>query len=178
MSKKLLVLSASPRKGGNSDLLCDQFILGAQEAGHQTEKIFLRDQKIGYCTGCGVCNDTHACVQKDDMAGILDKMLDADVIVMATPVYFYTMDAQMKTLIDRTVPRYEEITDKEFYFIVSAADTSKESLERTIDCFRGFTICLNGAKEKGVVYGVGAWRKGDIVGSVAMNQAYEMGKNV
>jgi multimeric flavodoxin WrbA len=112
------------------------------------------------------------------MAGILDKMLDADVIVMATPVYFYTMDAQMKTLIDRTVPRYEEITDKEFYFIVSAADTSKESLERTIDGFRGFTICLNGAKEKGVVYGVGAWRKGDIVGSVAMNQAYEMGKNV
>jgi len=106
MSKKVLVLSASPRKGGNSDLLCDQFLLGAKEAGNQTEKIFLRDQEIGYCTGCESCYISHKCVQKDDMAEILEKMIAADVIVMATPVYFYTMDAQMKTLIDRTVPRY------------------------------------------------------------------------
>lgn len=112
------------------------------------------------------------------MAEILGKILAFDVIVMATPVYFYTMDAQIKTLIDRTVPRYSEIIGKEFYFIVTAADTSKESMERTIDGFRGFTICLNGAQEKGVVYGVGAWRKGDIMGSPAMKEAYEMGKNV
>lgn len=178
MGKKVLVLSASPRKGGNSDLLCDQFVLGAKEAGHHTEKIFLRDKRIGYCTGCESCYISHKCVQKDDMAEILEKMLDADVVVMASPVYFYTMDAQMKTLIDRTVPRYEEITDKEFYFIVTAADTSKESMERTIDGFRGFTICLNGAQEKSILYGVGAWRKGDIIGSPAMKEAYEMGKNV
>lgn len=178
MSKKVLVLSASPRKGGNSDLLCDQFMLGAQEAGNQIEKIFLRDKKIGYCTGCESCYISHKCVQKDDMEEILGKMIATDVIVMATPVYFYTMDAQMKTLIDRTVPRYEEIVGKEFYFIVTAADSSKQSMERTLDGFRGFTVCLNGAKEKGVVYGVGAWRKGDIIGSTAMDQAYEMGKNV
>lgn len=178
MGKKVLVLSASPRKGGNSDLLCDQFILGAQEAGNQTEKIFLRDKKIGYCNGCEACYDTHKCVQKDDMAEILEKIIAADVIVMATPVYFYTMNAQMKTLIDRTVPRYEEITGKEFYFIVAAADSSKQSMERTLDGFRGFTLCLNDAKEKGVVYGVGAWRKGDIDGSAAMQQAYLMGKSV
>ncbi|WP_206809946.1 flavodoxin family protein [Paradesulfitobacterium ferrireducens] len=178
MGKKVLVLSASPRKGGNSDLLCDQFLLGAREAGNQVEKIFLRDKKIGYCTGCESCYINHKCVQKDDMAEILDKMIAADVIVMATPVYFYTMNAQMKTLIDRTVPRYEEITGKEFYFIVAAADSSKQSMERTLDGFRGFTLCLNGAKEKGVVYGVGAWHKGDINGSAAMQQAYKMGKNV
>ncbi|MDR3540294.1 MAG: flavodoxin family protein [Desulfosporosinus sp.] len=178
MNKKVLMLSGSPRKGGNSDLLCDQFMLGAKEAGNQTEKIFLRDKEIGYCTGCGTCYDTHKCVQKDDMAETLEKMIAADVIVMATPVYFYTMDAQMKTLIDRTVPRYEEITGKEFYFIVTAADTSKQFMERTLDGFRGFTFCLNGATEKGVVYGVGVWRKGDINGSPTMQQAYEMGKTV
>ncbi|KUO77101.1 MAG: NADPH-dependent FMN reductase [Desulfosporosinus sp. BRH_c37] len=178
MNKKVLMLSGSPRKGGNSDLLCDQFMLGAKEVGNQTEKIFLRDKEIGYCTGCETCYDTHKCVQKDDMAEILEKMIAADVIVMATPVYFYTMDAQMKTLIDRTVPRYEEITGKEFYFIVTAADSSKQSMERTLDGFRGFTLCLNGAEEKGVVYGVGVWRKGDINGSPTMQQAYEMGKTV
>ncbi|MDD4653108.1 MAG: flavodoxin family protein [Methanothrix sp.] len=73
MSKNVLILSASPRKGGNSDLLCDQFILGAKEAGHHVEKIFLADKKIGYCTGCGSCFSSHKCVQKDDMAEVLEK---------------------------------------------------------------------------------------------------------
>lgn len=178
MNKNVLILSASPRKEGNSDLLCDQFMLGAKEAGNRVEKIFLQDKTIGYCTGCGSCYVFHKCVQTDDMADILEKMLAADVIVMATPVYFYTMNAQMKTLIDRTVPRYQEITDKEFYFIVAAADSNKDAMERTIDGFRGFLECLNGAQEKGIIYGVGAWHKGDIVGSTAMKQAYEVGRKV
>ena len=123
MSKKVLVLSASPRKGGNSDLLCDQFMQGAQTAGHSVEKILLKDKKIKYCTGCGACyNLGKGCSQKDDMSEVLEKMIAADVIAMATPVYFYTMNAQMKTLIDRTCSRYTEISDKEFYFIVAAAD--------------------------------------------------------
>ncbi len=74
MNKKVLVLSASPRKGGNSDMLCDQFILGAKEAGNPTEKIFLRDKTINYCTGCGTCfNRGEGCSQKDDMAEVLEK---------------------------------------------------------------------------------------------------------
>lgn len=179
MSKKVLVISASPRKGGNSDTLCDEFIRGARESGSEAEKVFLRDRKIGYCTGCGICNSTHECVQNDDMAEILDKMVKADVIVMATPVYFYAMDAQMKTLIDRTVPRYTEISNKDFYFIVTAADTDQSALERTIDGFRGFTEdCLPNAHEKGIIYGTGAWQIGEIKRSPAMNQAYEMGKNI
>lgn len=179
MSKKILIISASPRKGGNSDTLCDEFIRGARDAGNETEKFFLRERKIGYCTGCGVCNSTHKCVQNDDMAGILNKMVKADVIVMATPVYFYTMDAQMKTLIDRTVPRYTEISNKDFYFIVTAADKDQNMLERTIEGFRGFTEdCLPNAHEKGVIFGVGAWQIGEIKNSPAMQQAYEMGKQV
>ena len=167
MSKHVLVISASPRKGGNSDTLCDEFIRGVQESGNQAEKIFLASRKIGYCIGCGVCNTTHKCVQKDE------------IIVLATPVYFYTMDAQMKTLIDRTVPRYTEIQNKDFYFIVAAADTEQKMMDRTIEGFRGFTQdCLTGAREKGIIYGTGAWQAGEIKGTPAMKQAYEMGRNI
>lgn len=178
MAKKVLVLSASPRKGGNSDLLCDRFMLGAKEAGHQVEKIFIRDKRINYCIACGACQGNGGnCAQKDDMIQVLDKMIGADVIVMATPVYFYTMNGQMKTLIDRTYARYTEISNKEMYFIMTAAVSRKESLERTLEGFRGFTSCLSGAKEKGVIYGTGAWNMGDIKGSSAMTRAYELGKN-
>ena len=179
MNKKVLVLSSSPRKRGNSDLLCDQFVLGACESGNQVEKIFLKDKKINYCTGCGTClNGKKSCPQKDDMAEILEKMVDADVIVMATPVYFYTMCGQMKTLIDRTCARYTEISNKEFYFIVTAADNSKPAMERTIEEFRGFTYCLDGETEKGIIYGIGAWEKGDIIGKPAMKEAYQSGITV
>jgi multimeric flavodoxin WrbA len=179
MRKRVLVLSSSPRRAGNSDLLCDQFVMGAKESGHDAEKIFLKDKVITYCTGCGTClSGGKRCPQKDDMAEILEKMVSADVIVMATPVYFYTMNAQMKTLIDRTAPRYTEISDKEFYFIVAAADDSREAMERTLEGFKGFTSCLSGAKEKGAVYGIGATNAGDIKSSVAMGQSYEMGRKV
>ena len=101
--KNVLIISASPRKHGNSDTLCDYFAKGAQESGNHVEKIFLAEKNIGYCTGCGVCNETHLCVQKDDMKEILDKMVTADAIVFATPVYFYSMNGRMKNFIDRTV---------------------------------------------------------------------------
>lgn len=179
MSKKVLLISASPRKGGNSDTLCDEFIRGAREAGNEAEKVFLRDKKIGYCTGCGACNSTHKCMLQDDMPGILDKMVRADVIALATPVYFYMMDGQMKTLIDRTVPRYTEISNKDFYFIIAAADTDQSMMKRTIEGFRGFTEdCLPNSHEKGIIYGTAVWRVGEINNSPAMRQAYEMGKHV
>jgi multimeric flavodoxin WrbA len=179
MSKEILIISSSPRRGGNSDLLCDQFISGAQKAGHNAEKIFLKDKKINYCKGCGTCfKGEKSCPQKDDMADILDKMIASSVIVLATPVYFYSMCAQMKTLIDRTVARYTEIINKEFYFIVAAADESKPAMARTIEEFRGFTYCLEGANEKGIIYGTGAWEKGEIIGKPAMKLAFETGRNV
>ena len=117
MCKKVLVLSSSPRKGGNSDTLCDQFIKGAQESGNDVEKIYLRNKRINYCTGCGTCNLQKPCPQKDDAAEVIDKMVKADVIVLATPVYFYTMSAQMKTLIDRSCARYTEISNKDLSLI-------------------------------------------------------------
>ena len=177
--KNVLIISSSPRRHGNSDLLCDMFAKGAEESGNNVEKIFLKDKEINYCIGCGVCNTTHSCVIKDDMAEILDKMVNADVIVPATPVYFYSMAAQMKTLIDRTVPRYTEISDKDFYFIMTAADPDRAALERTLEGFRGFTEdCLDGAREAGIIYGTGAWQIGEIKNTDAYEQAYQMGKGV
>ena len=178
MSKKVLILSSSPRRGGNSDTLCDEFLRGAQEAGHEVEKIFLKDKTIHYCTGCGVCNEGKPCPQKDDAPEIVRKMVAADVIVLATPVYFYTMSAQMKTLIDRCCARYLEMKGKEFYFILTAAEESVPMMERTVECFRGLLDCLEDPREKGVVYGGGAWRAGDIEGMPAMDEAYAMGRGV
>lgn len=152
MNKQILVLSASFRKGGNSDTLCDQFIKGAVEAGNRVEKIYLNDCKINFCRGCGVCNTTHKCVQHDDMAEILDKMVKADVIVMATPVYFYSMNGQMKTLIDRTVPRYEEIRNKDFYFIVAAADTSTANMQKPFRVLKGLLKTASTEPEKKGLY--------------------------
>lgn len=181
MSKNVLILSASPRKAGNSDVLCDQFLTGAEDAGHNAEKIFLKDKHINYCTGCGACAASgreNPCSQKDDMTEILDKMIKADVIVMATPVYFYSMNGQMKTLIDRTCAEYTKIAGKDFYFIMTAADGEKKAMDGTLTAFRGFTSCLPDPIEKGIIKATGVWNKNEIKNTPYMNEAYEMGKNI
>ena len=158
MSKKVLMLSSSPRQGGNSDVLCDEFMKGALEVGNEVEKIFLKDKRINYCTGCSVCSMYgKPCPQKDDAAEVVEKM---------------------KNIIDRCCARYLEIKDKEFYFIVAAAESEIRMMERTIDGFRGFLDCLEGPVEKGVIYGVGAWKVGEIKDKSAMQEAYRMGKDV
>ena len=104
MSKKILILSGSPRKSGNSDLLCDAFASGAKETGNEVEKIRVGAKKIAYCSACYYCREHGGkCVHQDDVAEILQKMIDADVIVLASPVYFYSIDAQLKAVIDRTL---------------------------------------------------------------------------
>ena len=179
MSKKVLILSGSPRKGGNSDTLCDRFMQGADEAGHEVEKIRVAEKKIGFCSGCYYCQKSGGvCAKKDDMPEILQKMIDADVIVLASPVYFYSIDAQLKALIDRTVARWTEVKYKEFYYIMTSADDSVEAQERTLECFRGYADCVEGAKEMGVIYGVGVYMPGEILNTPAYNEAYEMGKRV
>lgn len=179
MTKKILILSSSPRRGGNSDTLCDEFMRGAIESGNEAEKVFLRDKTIHYCTGCSTCSlHGKPCPQKDDAAEIIEKMVAADVIVMATPVYFYTMSAQMKTLIDRCCGLYTEMKNKEFYFIVTAAEDDRKLMERTVDTFQGFLDCLENPTIKGVVYGTGVWYVGEIKDKPTLREAYEMGKEI
>lgn len=178
MSKKVLILSGSPRKGGNSDLLCDEFMRGAQEAGHDVEKIRVAEKKVHPCSACYFCREHGgACVHKDDMAGILQKMIDADVLVLASPVYFYSIDAQLKAVIDRTVARWLEVRNKEFYYIVTLADEDKSAVETTLACLRGYADCVNGAKEMGVIVGSGVYEPGTVKQTDAMAQAYRMGRN-
>ena len=178
MSKKVLILSGSPRIGGNSDILCDEFMKGAFESGNEVEKINVAKKKIDYCKGCYYCQKSNGeCIIKDDMDEILQKMIDADVLVLASPVYFYSIDAQLKALIDRTVARWTEVKNKEFYYIATCADR-KEGLDRTIECFRGYADCVNGAKECGIIYGYGVYEKGEIKDKPQKKEAYEMGKNV
>ncbi|MGN0867614.1 MAG: flavodoxin family protein [Oligosphaeraceae bacterium] len=177
--KNVLVISASPRKGGNSDLLCDQFLRGAQEAGHRVEKIRLAEKKVGFCTACYACRTLGRCVQKDDANELVEKMLAADVIVLATPVYFYSMDAQLKALIDRTVSRWADFgrfNGTEFWLVVTAADGSRESMAATLEGLRGFMRdCMDGSVEKGVLYGTGAYEKGEVRSLPVFQEAYQAG---
>ena len=179
VSKKVLVLSGSPRKGGNSDTLCNEFIKGAQEAGHNVEKINIAEKKIEYCNACYYCQRSGGfCPKKDDMVIILDKIISSDVIVMASPVYFYSINAQMKALIDRCVAKWLGIKDKEFYYIMSAAEDSPTVTDCALECFRGFASCLDGSKEMGVISAIGVYESEDVRHTIFMEQAYEMGKRV
>lgn len=178
MSKKVLILEGSPRKNGNSDILCDEFMRGAVEAGNEVEKIRVAEKNIGYCRACYACRDTGVCAIKDDMAEVMQKMIDCDVMVLASPVYFYSICAQLKTVLDRSVARWTEVKNKQMYYIVTAAEPEHEAAEATLACFRGYADCVDGAKEMGVVYGTGAYEKGEIKALDAMREAYEIGKNV
>ena len=176
MTKKVLIISASPRRKGNSDILCDQFLSGVKEAGHEVEKVFLRDKKIKYCTGCYTCEKTKGiCAYKDDMPELLEKMIQADVLVLSTPVYFYCMNAQLKTVIDRTVARYTEIRDKDAYLIATAGEAGMGAMEGTIASFRGFLDCLENVREAGLILGQGVHELGEVKENPAMVQAYEAG---
>lgn len=178
--KKILIISASPRKGGNSDLLCDQFAKGAIEAGHKVEKIRLAEKNIGYCTGCYACQKLHKCCQKDDANELVEKMLAADSIVLSTPVYFYSMDAQLKALIDRTVSRWDDFgrfKGTEFWLVITAADEDHAMMEPTLAGLRGFMRdCMEGSIERGVIYGTGAYEKGAVKSMPVFNEAYKAGK--
>lgn len=175
---KVIAISGSPRTNGNSDVLCDQFLKGAQESGCEIEKIKIGKVKLSPCHACYACRKTGRCVQKDGMDEILEKLIQADVILLTTPVYFYSMDAQMKILIDRSLARYQEIKNKTFYFAVTAADPTHEAMEPTIAGLKGYTTCLPGAVVKEVFYGTGAWEKGDILELPVMDKIYEAGKRL
>lgn len=178
MPKNILILSGSPRKGGNSDLLCDEFARGAQEAGSTVEKVFVRAEKISPCNACYYCRDHNGeCVIKDSMSDILDKMQAADVIVMASPVYFYSIDAQLKAVIDRSLARWTNIPNKEFYYIMTAAEESDTVMSCTLECMRGFAACLQGSQEKGVLEAKGVYDAGDVRTTRYMEEAYKMGLN-
>ena len=178
MVKNIIVISSSPRIEGNSDILTNQFICGAKESGHKVCKINFSNKNINYCKGCLSCQLTSRCLQDDDMDEILEEMVNADVIVFATPVYFFSMCGQMKTFIDRTTPRYNELCNKEFYYLLTASINDEKYLKPTVREFNVFLDCLKNPSQKGIVYGINSTEVGEIKASPAYMEAYEMGKKV
>lgn len=172
---KVLAISASPRKG-NSDTLCDEFVRGAQEVGADVEKVRLADYKIGYCKGCLACLATQKCVQQDDALAVIDKMAEADIICFATPVYFYNVCAQLKTLLDRTCAHVARLANKQFVLLMTAEDRDKDAFDEILTAFNGYFRCLEGASTLAVVRGYGVLRPNEIKDRPqAMQHAYQAG---
>lgn len=179
MKKKVLVLSTSLRQKSNSDALAEAFMRGAKEAGHEVEKISLRGKDIRFCRGCLSCQNTGKCVIKDDMLSVTQDMHDADVIAFATPVYYYEMCGQMKTLLDRANPLYgSDYRFRNIYLFTAAAEDEEEVPQRAVNGLEGWIACFPKAKLSGSVFAGGVTGMGEIVGHKALAQAYEMGKNV
>lgn len=177
--KSVLIISGSPRKGGNTDLLCDAFARGAEEAGGKVEKIFLGDYRIDYFSEADEQRvGDRADEAEDDVPMLVDKMVRADIIVLASPVYYMNITGQLKTFIDRTFGRYREMKDKEFFYLTACADPEESTADWAINAFRGFVMCLPNPTERGMVKAVGMGRKGAVKGSQYESQAYNLGKNI
>lgn len=176
--KNVLVLCSSPRIDGNTEILAKSFYEGAVQAGNNVEYVRLAEKRIGFCIGCRACENTEKCFQLDDMNELIEKILLADVIVFATPVYFYTMSAQMKVFIDRLTPIYEKVR-ADIYILATAWDGDVENLKLTADSIRGLTeMCFEDCEEKGCLLVGGCEHKGDIKNKKDdLNKAFEMGKN-
>lgn len=178
MGKKVLIISSTPRKNGNSHILCENFKKGAEEMGNEVELISLRENKINYCIGCYSCANTGKCFQNDGMNEILEKIISADVLVFATPIYFYDVVGQLKTFIDRIFPKYTEIENKDLYLIATCAEEEKSVISGAINTIEGFLECVENVELKGVLYGTGLHNVGEAEKSEKSKEAYEMGKNI
>ena len=184
MKKNILILSTSPRKNGNSEMLAREFARGAEEAGHNVELLSLHDKTIGFCKGCLACLKAGHCVIKDDAAEIAAKMHDADVLVFAaeviafaTPIYFYEMCGQMKTLLDRSNPLFpSDYAFRDIYLLATAADSAESSMDGAVKGLEGWIACFEKAALRGVVRGTGADGAGTILQvPAALKSAFELG---
>lgn len=173
--KNILIISSSPRKNGNSQMLCEQFKRGAEEKGHMVTLVRLMEKKIGFCRACDGCmRNGGTCVLNDDMAEILKLFQEADVIVLATPVYFYGISAQMKTFIDRTYPIWQHLGKKEVYYIISAG-LGEDIIERSLGDLDGFVEHLEEYRIAGRIYATDVMEAGLVKNLNVFEKAYQMG---
>lgn len=177
--KKVLVISTSLRNHSNSHAIAEEFARGASEAGNEVELISLQNKEIKFCHGCLACQKTGKCVIKDDAPEIVAKMHDADVIAFATPIYYYEMSGQMKTLLDRANPLYgSDYHFTDIYMLTSAAEDEQETPSRAITGLGGWIDCFERASLKDSVFGGGVNDPGEIKGHRALDEAYELGKSI
>ena len=172
----VLVISTSLRSRSNSEVLTERLAAGARDAGHQVEQISLKGKELKYCIGCLACQKTQRCVQKDDAIWIAEKVLNADTLVFSTPIYYYEMSGQMKTLLDRSNPLYGgDYNFRDIYFIASAADTDEHTFDRAISGLEGWICCFDKCSLKGtVVFGDVNDAKSVNVKDKALKEVYEL----
>ena len=180
MSKRVVIISTSIREGSNSLVLAKQVEKGAQSSGHSVELISLKDKNIQYCRGCLACQKIKKCVISDDALEITSKIKEADVIVWATPVYYYEMSGQMKTLIDRanslyaTGHRFSEV-----YVVTTSTESGDRVIKGVLSGVQGWIDCFSNVRLCGYVNGGGVDKPGAVnERKDLLEQAYNLGKNI
>lgn len=177
--KKVIVISTSLRVGSNSDMLADKFTEGALHAGHDVEKISLAGKNISFCRGCLACQKLGRCVIDDDANGIMQKVLNADVVVWATPIYYYEMSGQMKVMIDRMNAMYPlDYKFRDVYLLTTAAENEPEVPKRAESGLTGWTDCYPKCRLAGTLFCGGVDAPHTIEGNEKLQPAYEMGLHV
>ena len=175
--KNVLIISTSLRGGSNSELLAKECAKGAEEAGNRVELLSLKGKNIQYCIGCLACLKTGMCVQEDDAPEIMEKLRRADVLVFATPIYYYEMSGQMKTLLDRMNPLYSsDYAFREVYMIATAADGGDATFEKAYNGLRGWVDCFPKARLCALLAGPEISDPKDAVNHPdVMEEAYRLG---
>lgn len=177
--KKVIVISTSLRVGSNSDMLADKFTEGALHAGHDVEKISLAGKNISFCRGCLACQKLGRCVIDDDANDIMQKVLNADVVVWATPIYYYEMSGQMKVMIDRMNAMYPlDYKFRDIYLLTTAAENEPEVPKRAESGLTGWTDCYPKCRLAGTLFCGGVDAPHTIEGNEKLQAAYEMGLHV
>ncbi len=179
MSKKVLIISSSPRRGGNTELLAAAFAKGAEEAGQNVETIYLREKSYGFCRGCMACLRLGHCVLQDDAVEVAAKMHDANVIAFATPVYYYSISGQLKTMLDRANPLFDsDYAFNKIYLLTAASEDEPYVVEGAEKAVRGWVDCFERCTLADTIFGGGVTDVGDITGHPALDKAYQAGLTV
>lgn len=174
---KILVISTSLRAGSNSEEMADEFARGAKDAGNEVEKVSLRGKQIAFCHGCFACAKLGHCTISDDAVEIARKIHDADAVCWATPIYYYEMSGQMKTLLDRCNSLYGgDYHFRNVYMLSCATEDEPFVPERAESGLGGWVACFERARLAGTVFIGGVTDCGDIKGNRALGKAYELGK--
>jgi NAD(P)H-dependent FMN reductase len=177
MTKNILVLVGSPRHNGNTELLADAFINGAADEGNKVTKYVLQGKNILPCIDCQACFKTGKCILRDDMNEVYELLSSANILVLASPVYFYGVSAQLKALLDRLHnPVRDTFPIKSSVFLSVCADNA-EAFIPSIAMYKAIGRYL-GWEDKGIVTACNVESKGDIAGRAELNLAYELGRQV
>lgn len=177
---KIAVLLGSPRKNGNTEILVNSFVSGIDMKKNSVEVIRVTENKVGGCIGCNFCyrDSDHNCIQKDDMQELYKKLADADVIVIATPIYFYGVSSQLKSIVDRLHnPIRNTFKVKALVLLAVCADTIPSVFNSVREMYHSILSYFS-LKNAGEITVSGVSEKGDITDNPALAEAYKIGESL